>query len=313
MWVATEAHKPRGRQYVGGQFNCPPSGTMTNIVSCQANNREGDDVTHTQPQREYVTSRFVWKRLAKFRHADKRNSQLIERKNPVSPMGLKRTFACAALSACALGVSGCTTSQPEDKAKVPEARNLAEKSAEAKSLQLQKDLDAARSEIEQTKQSQKNAKSTIKTLEQKNIRLNDHLKTLARENNGLKAKLMQLQKALDSAKQEVERAQKAKKAAEAWELTFRKKVRTVRLEALASNRYRLGPQNLAFHGVYQFDGKTLSMVAENAGYPNLVWSMTKPGQFEMLEGSYAGASMRRKIVADASVGPHEPKTPAERE
>jgi hypothetical protein len=291
----------------------PAEAEVPNIASCQANNREGDNVTHTQRQGEYVTSRFLWKQLAKFRHADDRSSQLNERKHPVIPMILKRTFACAALSACVLGVSGCTTSQPEDNAKEPEAGNLAEKSAEAKALQLQKDLDAARSEIEQTKRLQKNAETTVKTLEQKNIRLSDHVKTLARESNGLKAKLMQLQKALDSAKQEVERAEKAKKAAEAWELTFRKKVRTVRLEALANNRYRLGPQNLAFHGVYQFDGKTLSMVAENAGYPNLVWSMTKPGQFEILEGSYAGASMRRKIVADASAGPHEPKTHAERE
>jgi hypothetical protein len=65
---------------------------------------------------------------------------------------------------------------------------------------------------------------------------------------------------------------------------------------MGSNNYRLGPKSLAFSGIYLFDGATLSMVAENPRYPNLAWSLRKPGLFEVVAGPYAGATMRRRIA-----------------
>ena len=78
------------------------------------------------------------------------------------------------------------------------------------------------------------------------------------------------------------------------------------LEALGSNNYRLGPQNLAFSGIYLFDGATLSMVGENPSYPDLVWSMKKRGLFEMVAGHYVGASMRRKVTGGTDAGQSKP-------
>ena len=78
------------------------------------------------------------------------------------------------------------------------------------------------------------------------------------------------------------------------------------LEALGSNNYRLGPRNLGFSGIYLFDGATLSMVGENPRYPDLVWSLKKPGLLEMASGPYAGATMRRKIAGGTAAGPSQP-------
>ena len=92
----------------------------------------------------------------------------------------------------------------------------------------------------------------------------------------------------------------------AWEISYGKDVLAARLEALGSNNYRLGPRNLAFSGIYRFDGTTLSMVAENPVSPDLVWSLKKPGLFEMLGGHYVGASMRRKVAGGSDAGPSKP-------
>ena len=83
------------------------------------------------------------------------------------PTMLKRVVECAVLTVCVLGVSGCVK-QSEYDAKVAEVKNQAEKSAKAeeKALQLQKDLDAAKSEVEKAEQAKKDAEAKIKTLEQ---------------------------------------------------------------------------------------------------------------------------------------------------
>jgi septal ring factor EnvC (AmiA/AmiB activator) len=210
----------------------------------------------------------------------------------VIPTMLKRVVACAALTACVLGVSGCADRSDSD-AKVAEVKSQAEKAAkeaEAKTLQLQKDVDAAKSDLGKSDQAKRDADGRIKTLEQEIAGLKNQVNTLQQANTGLKEKASQLQA-------EVKKAKKAKKDAESWEITSGKNVHNVRLEALANNRYRLGPQGLVYSGVYQFDGKTLSMVAENPGYPNLVWTLKQPGQFKMESGSYAGASMKRKPLS----------------
>ena len=68
------------------------------------------------------------------------------------------------------------------------------------------------------------------------------------------------------------------------------------MEPMGSNNYRLGPKALGFSGIYLLDGATLSMVAENAVYPNLAWSLRRPGLFEITTGLYAGATMKRKTA-----------------
>ena len=247
---------------------------------------------------------------------------------------LKRVVVCAVLTALALGVSGCIKRSEYD-AKVADLKNQAEKSAkaEAKASQLQKELAAAKSEVEKAEQAKKDADAKIKTLEEEATGLKEKtsqlqkdlaaaksevekaeqaakkdaeakIKTLEEEATGLKEKASQLQKDLDAAKSAVKKAEQAKKDAETWEITLPKIVHTVRLEVLGSNRVRLvGKPNLVFNGVYQFDGKTLSMAAENPVFPNFVWSLKKPGLFEMTAGGYLGASMKRKVASGADAGP----------
>lgn len=79
-----------------------------------------------------------------------------------------------------------------------------------------------------------------------------------------------------------------------WKITHGKNKHDVVLISLGNNRYRLRPENLAFHGVYQFDGKTLSMVAENRGYPDLVWLLKEPTFFKMIAGDYLNAVMEKQ-------------------
>jgi chromosome segregation ATPase len=230
------------------------------------------------------------------------------------PTMLKRVAVCAAIAAGAMGVSGCSDRSEYD-AKVAELKSQTDKLAKAdeKASQLQKDLDAAKSEVGKADLARQNAEAKIRTLDQEHQGLKDQVRRLEQANTGLTAKVSQLQKDVTAAKGEIRKAEKAKRDAERWEITFRNRALSAKIEALADNRFRLGPQSLAFSGVYQFDGKTLSMVAENAAYPNLVWTMKAPGQFEMTEGRYAGASMKRKAAGGAEAGPAKSKTPVERQ
>ena len=152
--------------------------------------------------------------------------------------------------------------------------------------QLQKDLDAAKIEID-------TAKHEIEKAEQAKTDTEAKIKRLEQENANLKSRGKKLAGTIEN-------------LSGAWEITYRKNVLAAKLEALGSNNYRLGPQNLGFSGIYRFDGTTLSMVAENPGYPDLVWSMKKPGLFEMVAGHYVGASMRRKVAGGADAGASKP-------
>ena len=212
----------------------------------------------------------------------------------------------AVLAIWMFGASGCVR-QSEYDAKVAELKGQTEQTVkvEQKVLGLQKNLDTAKDDIAKAKQEAKDAEIRIKAFEQQ---VTD-LKTKVQEQTS------QFQKDLDAAKKETEKVEQARKDTEAeiqkleeknadlknlvqklskdtgdlsgaWEISYRDQVRTVMLEPLPNNRYRLGPKNLAYHGVYEFDGKTLSMVGENPGYPDLVWSMKKPGLFEMVTGNY---------------------------
>lgn len=223
------------------------------------------------------------------------------------------------LAAGVLGVSGCV-SQAEHDAKVAEAKKQLA-TAESKTLQLQKDLDAAKIAGEKADTAKKDAEAKINTLEQESTGLKNQVATLDRDktslqgqvktlkqaNTRLNAKVSQLEKNIAAAKREVEKAEKAKKAAEGWEITLKKNVHDVRLVALENNRYQLVPKNmnLVFKGVYEFDGKTknLSMVAENSGHQKFVWSLKEPGLFEIAGKSYAGATMKRKAIVGDEVKP----------
>ena len=130
------------------------------------------------------------------------------------------------------------------------------------------ETDTAKHETEKSEQAKKESETKIKMLEQENAALKGRGKKVFGAVENLSG---------------------------AWEITYRKNVHAAKLEALGSNNYRLGPQNLGFSGIYRFDGTTLSMVGENPGYPDLVWSLKKPGLFEMVAGHYAGASMREKL------------------
>ncbi len=251
----------------------------------------------------------------------------------MAPTMLKRFVVCAAVAVWMFGLPGC---MKQYDPKVAELRRQAEKSAktEQQVLQLQKDLDAAKHEVQTCTQAKNDLEAKIRTLEQNNpgskdqvTSLKDQINTLEQRNHTLVAnaeeKASQFQKDLDAAKNEVKKAEQAKQDAEAtikllqqdnadwknrgkkhsgaiehlsgtWEITYGNSVLTAKLEALGSNNYRLGPQDLDFRGIYLFDGATLSMVGENPSYPNLVWSLKKPGLFEMVAGHYVGASMRRR-------------------
>ena len=225
-----------------------------------------------------------------------------------------------------------TTREQENAGLTDQAKKLEQENASLKTKigekvsQLQKAAEAAKIDVEKAKQAKKDAEARITTLEQKNAGSMDQVKKLEQENADLKTtieeKMSQLRKDLDAAKIEVEKATQAKKDAEAnivrkpsetvenlsgeWEITYQKNIHAAVLEALPNNRYRLGPKGLAFSGVYQFDGTTLSMVAENPGYPALVWSMKKPGLLEMEGGNYVGASMKRKVAGGTDVKSSNP-------
>jgi hypothetical protein len=141
---------------------------------------------------------------------------------------------------------------------------------EEKTLQLQKELAAARNDVKKAEQAQKDTEARIKTLEQENADL---------KSRGTKRVAGTLEN-----------------LSGAWETTYRQDVLAVKLEGMGSNNYRLGPRNLGFSGIYLFDGATLSLVGENRAYPNLAWSLKQPGLFEMKTGPYAGATMRRQVA-----------------
>jgi cell division protein FtsB len=276
--------------------------------------------------------------------AAKGRLQPVERSVAMVPTMLKRVVVCAVLTVWMCGAPGCGKQSAYD-AKVAELHKQAEKLAktEKQVLQLQKDLDAAKREARTCTQSKNDLEATIKTLELNNTGLKDQVSTLERKNLALVAnadeKASQFQKDLDAAKEEVKeevkKAQQAKESTEtkiktleqenadlknrgkkrsgpvenlsgAWEITYGRDLLAARLEALGSNNYRLGPQNLGFSGIYLFDGATLSMVGENPGYPDLVWSRKKPGLFEMAAGHFAGASMRRIVAGGPNAGQSKP-------
>jgi len=70
--------------------------------------------------------------------------------------------------------------------------------------------------------------------------------------------------------------------------------RTATLTRVDGQHYKLTPANLAFQGVYAWDGKTLSMESGNRGYRDLTWELTTSGQFTMVKGAYRGATMKRE-------------------
>jgi predicted RNase H-like nuclease (RuvC/YqgF family) len=260
----------------------------------------------------------------------------IERRVAMVPTMPKRVVVYAVLTAWVLGVSGCVK-QSEYDAKVAELRRQVEKSAktEKQVLQLQKDLDAAKHEVEKAAQAKNDLETTIKTMQQDNSDLKDRVKRLSQAEE----KMLQLQKDFDAAKleittakHEIEKTELAKKDAEAkikmleqenanlkslrkkhsgavenlsgaWKITLGNNVFAARLEALGSNNYRLGPKNLGFSGIYLFDGAALSMVGENPRYPDLVWSMKKAGLFELVAGHYVGASMTRTVAGGSPSKP----------
>lgn len=89
------------------------------------------------------------------------------------PTMLKRVAVCAALTTWMLGLPGCGVKQSDYDAKVAAVKSQGEKMAKAedKAAQLQKDLDAAKGEVENSGQAKKDAEAKIKTLEQENADL----------------------------------------------------------------------------------------------------------------------------------------------
>jgi septal ring factor EnvC (AmiA/AmiB activator) len=234
----------------------------------------------------------------------------------------------AALAVAVLGASGCVR-QSEYDAKVTELHKQTDKTAKAEkqAAQLQKDLDAAKSEVKKGEQARDDLEAKVKSLEQTGSGLKDQVSTLEEKNRKLLAnadeKTSQLQKDLAAAQNEARKAEETKKDAEAklktleqenadlknrgkkrpgvlenlsgaWQITYRQSVLAVQLEGMGSNNYRLTPPNIAFSGIYLFDGASLSLVGENTQFPNLVWSLKQPGLFEMKAGPYAGATMKRQ-------------------
>lgn len=124
----------------------------------------------------------------------------------------KRFLACAMLLAWMLVAPGCGVKQSDYDAKVAETKAQADKAA-----QLQKDLDAVKTEMKQARRRDTEAK--IKTLEQENATLKDRLKALEQDLVGLKTSAesaaTQLGKDLAAAKTETTKAQQAKTAADA--------------------------------------------------------------------------------------------------
>jgi FtsZ-binding cell division protein ZapB len=274
-----------------------------------------------------------------------------------------RLTVLATLVLVMLSLLGCLRQYEPSSAEV---RQRIERSAEAEKqiLQLQNDLNAAKSEAKKADQVKNDLEAKAKMLERVNADLRDQVNTLEQksrtpvataEEKAEKAvqlkkefeektaklqkelgektaqlqqafeKTARLQRELDAAKNETRKVEQAKKDAEAkitaleqentqlksgrnrpsgplenlsgtWEITYQGQAFATNLEPMGSNNYRLGPKGLGFSGIYLFDGATLSMVAENAAYPKLAWSLRKPGLFEVVAGPYAGATMKRKTA-----------------
>jgi hypothetical protein len=137
------------------------------------------------------------------------------RRYPVVTTMLKRSGACTMLLAWMLVTPGCGVKQSEYDAKVVEAKAQADKVS-----QLQKDLDAVKSEVDKAKQARKrDAEAKTKALEQENAGLKDRVKALEQENAGLKTNAentaSQLRKDLASANGAAAKSEQARKAAEA--------------------------------------------------------------------------------------------------
>ena len=277
-----------------------------------------------------------------------------------------RLMMLAAVVLGMLSLLGCLKQYEPSSAEV---RQRIEKSAQTEKqvLQLQNDLNAAKSEAKseakKAEQTKDDLETRVRTLERANADLREQVNTLEQKsrtplaaNASVVEKTAQLQKELgektaqlqqasektaqlqqafektaglqrelDVVKNEVKKVEQAKKDAEAkitaleqvntqlksrrnrpsgplenlsgtWEITYQGQAFATNLEPMGSNNYRLGPKGLGLSGIYLFDGATLSMVAENAVYPNLAWSLRKPGLFEMVAGPYAGATMKRKTA-----------------
>jgi hypothetical protein len=137
------------------------------------------------------------------------------RRNAVVATMLKRSIACAVLMAWMLVMPGCGVKQSEYDAKVAEAKAQADKVS-----QLQKDLDAVKSDIDKAKQARKkDAEAKTKAMEQENAALKDRAKALEQENAGLKTNAestsAQLRRDLAAANGAAAKSEQARKTAEA--------------------------------------------------------------------------------------------------
>jgi FtsZ-binding cell division protein ZapB len=153
-------------------------------------------------------------------------------------------------------------------------KELGEKTAQLqqameKTARLQRELDVVKNEVKKVEQAKKDAEAKVTALEQENAQLKSGRNRPSGPLENLSG---------------------------AWEITYQGQAFATNLEPMGSNNYRLGPKSLGFSGIYLFDGAILSMVAENAAYPNLAWSLRKPGPFEVVAGPYAGATMKRKTA-----------------
>jgi hypothetical protein len=159
--------------------------------------------------------------------------------------------------------------------------------------QLQKDLDAAKADIERTKTELEKAKAEsdaakreTEKAEQAKNEVEARIKSLERPNAAWTSRARSVSVPIVNLSGN-------------WQITFRNNDYAAALEALGGNNYRLGPKNLAFSGIYRFDGTNLSMIAENPRYPDLVWSMRNAGLLEMAGSNFAGASMTRRTASSS--------------
>jgi septal ring factor EnvC (AmiA/AmiB activator) len=113
---------------------------------------------------------------------NRRRGVVDERRNTMASTILKRIVMCAALAACALGVSGCAARPYEVRAaderkQAEEARRDAESRLKAleqekeKVAQLQKDLDAVKIGVEKANRAVAAAEARITKLEKENADL----------------------------------------------------------------------------------------------------------------------------------------------
>ena len=177
----------------------------------------------------------------------------------MAPTMLPRLVLGAAVAAATLGISGCTR-EPQYDPRAAELRKQTERSANAEKqvLQLQKDLDAAKSETKKAEQATNDLEAKIRTLEQKNADLKDQLGTLEQKNRTPAAapaatpaanveektsqspKNLDAAKILDAARNEAKKAEQARQDAEA-------KIKTLEQEnaALKSQGMMLEQENAA--------------------------------------------------------------------